>query len=60
MKAALAVQRQRLKRQQCNVGGGFGGRRVAAGALVAALAMALAEQWQWWVRQQSNKKTTIN
>jgi hypothetical protein len=23
---------------------------------VAALAKALAEQWQWWVRQQSTKK----
>jgi hypothetical protein len=23
---------------------------------VVALAKALAEQWQWWVRQQSNKK----
>jgi hypothetical protein len=43
-------------RQRCNVGGSFGGRRVAAVALVVVLAMALVEQWQRWVRQQSNKK----
>jgi hypothetical protein len=29
---------------------------VVAVALVAALAMASAEQWQQWVRQQSTKK----
>jgi hypothetical protein len=55
------AQWQWLKHQQCNVGGhGFGGGRVVAVALVAALVMASAEQWQRWVRQQSNKKTTIN
>jgi hypothetical protein len=32
---------------------------VAVVALVAALAIALAELWQQWVRQQSTKKTTI-
>ncbi len=32
---------------------------MAAVALVAALAMASAEQWQQWVRQTSTKKTTI-
>jgi hypothetical protein len=57
-KAAPAAQWQRLKQQQCNVGGGFGGQRVATVALVAVLVMALVEQWQRWVRQQSNKKTT--
>jgi hypothetical protein len=41
------AQQQQLKRQQGNVGGGFGGRWVAAVALVAALAMASTEQWQW-------------
>jgi hypothetical protein len=46
MKVAPAVQRQWLKQQQCNVSGGFDGRRVVAVVLVAALAMALAEQWQ--------------
>jgi hypothetical protein len=45
MKVAPAVQQQQLKQQQCNVGGSFGGQWVAAVALVAALAMALAEQW---------------
>jgi hypothetical protein len=49
------VQQQWLKQQQCIVGGGFGGQQVAAVTLVAELAMALAEQWQQWVRQ-----TTIN
>jgi hypothetical protein len=44
-KAAPVVQQQWLKQQQHNVCGGFGGRQVAAVALVAALAMALAEQW---------------
>jgi hypothetical protein len=29
---------------------------VAAVVLMAALAMASVEQWQWWVRQQSKKK----
>jgi hypothetical protein len=60
MKAAPTAQRQRLKQQQFNVDGGFGGQWVVAVALIAALAMALVEQWQQWVRQQSNKKTTIN
>jgi hypothetical protein len=59
-KAAPAAQRQQLKQQRCNVSGGFGGQRVVAVALMAALTMALVEQWQWWVRQQSNKKMTIN
>jgi hypothetical protein len=54
------VQQQRLKQQQCNVGGSFGRWQVAAVALVTGFAMAPVEQWQWWVRQQSNKKTTIN
>jgi hypothetical protein len=54
------VQRQRLKQQQRDVGVNFGGRRVAAVALVAALVMVSVEQWQQWVRQQSTKKTTIN
>jgi hypothetical protein len=58
--SSTVAQRQRLRWQQCNIGGSFGRQRVAAVALVAALAMVLAEQWQWWVRQQSTKKTTIN
>jgi hypothetical protein len=56
MKVAPAAQRQRLKCQQCGDSVGFGGRWVAAAALVALLPMALAEQWQQWVRQQSTKK----
>jgi hypothetical protein len=59
-KAAPAVQQQWLKQQQCNISGGFGGQWVVAVALMAALTMALVEQWQWWVRQQSNTKMTIN
>jgi hypothetical protein len=58
--SGAATQRQGLNQQQCNVGNGFRGWWVAAVALVAVLAMALAEQWQRWVRQQSTKKTTIN
>jgi hypothetical protein len=49
-----------LKQQQRNIGGGFGGQWVGGVALVEALAMALGEQWQQWVRHQSTKKTTIN
>jgi hypothetical protein len=45
-----------LKQQQCNVGGGFGGQQVVAVALVGALAVELAEQWQRWARQQLSKK----
>jgi hypothetical protein len=45
MKVALAAQWQRLKQQQHSIGSGFGRGRVASVALVAALAMALAEQW---------------
>jgi hypothetical protein len=56
MKAVPAAQQQRLKQQQRDVGAGFDGQRVAAMALMAALAMASAEQWQRWVRQQSTKK----
>ncbi len=55
-KAAPVEQRQWLKQQQCNIGGGFGGQQVAALALVAALAIALAEQWQRWVRHESTRK----
>jgi hypothetical protein len=55
-KSGTSNAAQQLKRQQCDVGGSFGGRWVAAVALVAALAMALPDQWQRWVRQQSNKK----
>jgi hypothetical protein len=43
-KAAPAAQQQWLNQQQCGIGGSFGGQRVAAVALVAALAMALVEQ----------------
>jgi hypothetical protein len=42
--SSAAAQQQRLMQQQCNVSGGFGGRQVSAVALVATLAMALAEQ----------------
>jgi hypothetical protein len=56
MKVAPAVQWQQLKQQQCNIGGSFGRQRVAVVALVAVLGMALAEQWQQWIRQQSTKK----
>jgi hypothetical protein len=55
-KAAPAAQQQWLKQQRCNIGGGFGGQWVVAVALVVALAMVPAEQWQQWVRQQSTKK----
>jgi hypothetical protein len=53
---APAAQWQRLEQQQCSIGDGFGGRQVAVVALVAVMVMALVEQWQRWVRQQSNKK----
>jgi hypothetical protein len=39
-KAALAAQPQQLKQQRRDVGGSFGGGRVAAVALMAAVAMA--------------------
>ncbi len=55
-KVAPAAQWQRLKQQQHGVGGGFGRQWVAAVALVAALVMVWAEQWQRWVRQQLTKK----
>jgi hypothetical protein len=57
------AQRQRLKQQQHNIGSGFDGQQVAVVAAVAAvvaaavaLAIVLAEQWQWWIRQQSISK----
>jgi hypothetical protein len=53
---APAVQRQRLKQQRHNVGGGFCGQWVAVVALVAVLAMVSVEQWQQWLRQKSTKK----
>ncbi len=49
-KMAFSLVDPLLKLQQCDVDGGFGGQQVAAVALVVALAMALVEQWQWWVR----------
>jgi hypothetical protein len=55
-KVAAVAQWQRLKQQSCTIGGGFCEQRVVAVALVAVLAMASAEQWQRWVRQQSTKK----
>jgi hypothetical protein len=50
------VQRQQLKQQQHNVDGSFGRQWMVAVALVAGLEMALVEQWQLCVRQQSAKK----
>jgi sterol desaturase/sphingolipid hydroxylase (fatty acid hydroxylase superfamily) len=55
-KAASAWEQQRLKWQQQDIYGGFGRQGVVAVALLAALATALAGQWQQWVRQQSAKK----
>jgi hypothetical protein len=49
-----------LKQHQCNIDGDFVGLWLVAVALMAALVMASVELWQWWVRQQSNKKTSIN
>jgi hypothetical protein len=51
-----AVQQQCLKQHQRVIYGGFGRQWVVAVALVVVLAMALAERWLQWIRQQSTKK----
>jgi hypothetical protein len=45
-----------LKQQQHNISSNFGIQQVVVGALVAALAMALGEQWQQSGRLQSTIK----
>jgi anti-sigma-K factor RskA len=48
-----------MKRQQQDICGGFGRQGVVAVALLAALATALAGQWQQWVRQHLTKMVVV-